>query len=118
MTTEGVSGVMAYDEVLADRVRQRLEHADLDAAEKKMFGAVCFLDRGNTVAGASGDDLFVRVDPGYMDDALAQPGARPYEFRGRTAGGWVYVAGEVLDDEVLDDWLRAAWDAAAGLPPK
>ncbi|WHM40773.1 TfoX/Sxy family protein [Streptomyces sp. BPTC-684] len=109
---------MAYDEVLADRVRQRLEHADLDAVEKKMFGALCFLDRGNTVAGVSGDDLFVRIDPDDLDDALAQPGARPFEARGRTAGGWVYVAGEVLEDEVLDAWLLAAWDATAELPSK
>ncbi len=94
---------MAYDEVLADRVRQHLEQADLDAVEKKMFGAVCFLDRGNTVAGVFGDDLLVRADPDDMDDALTQPGARPYESRGRTSKSWIYVAGEVLDDEVLDD---------------
>ncbi|GGX75196.1 hypothetical protein [Streptomyces hiroshimensis] len=53
-----------------------------------------------------------------IDAALTQPGARPYEFRGRTANGWVHVAGEVLDDHVLDEWLKAAWDATARLPPK
>ncbi|MFD9967672.1 hypothetical protein ACFWYA_05725 [Streptomyces sp. NPDC059011] len=35
---------MAYDEVLVERVRERLGAADLDAVEKKMFGSVCFLD--------------------------------------------------------------------------
>ncbi|MFC7308918.1 TfoX/Sxy family protein [Streptomyces monticola] len=109
---------MVYDEVLASRVRGRLESADLDAVEQRMFGSVCFLDRGNTVVGVSGDDLFVRVDPDDLGDAPAQPGARPVEFRGRTAGGGVYVAGGALDDEALEDWLPAACDATAGLPPK
>ncbi|MBB5109562.1 hypothetical protein [Streptomyces spectabilis] len=38
--------------------------------------------------------------------------------RVRTLKGWVLVAGEVLDDDVLDEWLREAWEVAARLPPK
>ncbi|MBH1933388.1 TfoX/Sxy family protein [Streptomyces sp. AV19] len=109
---------MAYDEVLAERVRERLEEGGYEAAEKKMFGALAFLDRGNTVAGVEGDDLFVRVGPEEIEEALGRPGARPFEFRGRTSAGWVYVSGEALDDEALDDWLRIGWEAAEGLPPK
>uniref|UniRef100_A0AAU2UY04 TfoX/Sxy family protein n=1 Tax=Streptomyces sp. NBC_00003 TaxID=2903608 RepID=A0AAU2UY04_9ACTN len=109
---------MTYDEVLAGRVRERLEKADLAAAEKKVFGSILFLERGNTVAGVSGDELLVRVNPADIDAVLAQPGTRLYELRGRTSKGWVLVAGEVLDDEVLDEWLREAWEVAAELPPK
>ncbi|AIA00544.1 RNA methyltransferase [Streptomyces noursei ZPM] len=109
---------MAYDEVLAERVRGCLEAADLDVVEKEMFGALGLLHRGNTVAAVEGDELLVRVGPENMEVALARPGVRPMEFRGRTAKGWAYVSGEVLDDEELDAWLRAAWDVTAELPPK
>ncbi|MEU7583497.1 TfoX/Sxy family protein [Streptomyces sp. NPDC041068] len=108
---------MAYDEALAERVRERLE-TDGAVAEKKMFGAVTFLLQGNTLGGVEGDDLFLRVAQEDMADALARPGARPYEFKGRVSKGWVYVAGEALDDDALDEWLRVALDATAELPPK
>ncbi|MER7468117.1 TfoX/Sxy family protein [Streptomyces sp. NPDC097981] len=108
---------MAYDEALAGRVRERLE-TDGAVAEKKIFGAVTFLLQGNTLGGVAGDDLFLRVAQEDMADALARPGARPYEFKGRMSKGWVCVAGEALDDDALEEWLRVALDATAELPPK
>ncbi|MFJ8387750.1 TfoX/Sxy family protein [Streptomyces sp. NPDC094438] len=107
---------MAYDEVLAERVQELLEKTDAVVA-KKMFGGLVFTVRGNTAVGVVGDDLLVRVGPDSTPRALAQPGARPYEFRGRVSKGWVLVSGEVLDD-VLDDWLELGREAAAELPPK
>ncbi|MBO0655608.1 TfoX/Sxy family protein [Streptomyces triculaminicus] len=83
-----------------------------------MFGGLVFMVRGNTAVGVVGDDLLVRVAPEATPQALAQPGARPYEFRGRISKGWVLVAGEVLDDDVLDGWLHLGREAAAALPPK
>ncbi|PKV90099.1 TfoX/Sxy family protein [Streptomyces sp. TLI_146] len=108
---------MAYDEVLVERVRERLETGGA-VSEKKVFGAVTFLLRGNTLGGVEGDDLFLRVAQEDMADALARPGARPYEFKGRVSKGWVYVAGEALDDDALEQWLQMALEAAAELPPK
>ncbi|KPC62922.1 TfoX/Sxy family protein [Streptomyces chattanoogensis] len=108
---------MAYDEALAERVRERLE-TDGAVAEKKMFGALTFLLQGNTLGGVEGDDLFLRVAQEDMTDALARPGARPFEVKGRVSKGWVYVAGEALDDDALDEWLQVALDATAELPPK
>ncbi|MEU9992912.1 TfoX/Sxy family protein [Streptomyces sp. NPDC048045] len=108
---------MAYDEVLAERVRELLEEGDKVVA-KKMFGGLVFTVRGNTAVGVVGDDLLVRVPSDDTPQALAQPGARPYEFRDRISKGWVLVAGEVLDDDVLDDWLQLGRKAAGELPPK
>ncbi|MET9418006.1 TfoX/Sxy family protein [Streptomyces klenkii] len=108
---------MAYDEVLAERVQELLEETDAVVA-KKMFGGLVFMVRGNTAVGVVGDDLLVRVAPDDTAQALARPGARPYEFRGRISKGWILVAGEVLDDDVLDAWLQLGREAAAGLPPK
>ncbi|MEH6373819.1 TfoX/Sxy family protein [Streptomyces sp. KLMMK] len=108
---------MAYDEVLAERVRKLLEQTD-EVVAKKMFGGLVFTVRGNTAVGVVGDELLVRVTPDDTPQALAQPGARPYEFRGRISKGWIIVAGEVLDDHILDEWLELGREAAAALPPK
>ncbi|MDX3540470.1 TfoX/Sxy family protein [Streptomyces sp. MB09-01] len=106
----------AYDEVLAERVRELLKEGDAVVA-KKMFGGLLFTVTGNTAIGVVGDDLLVRVAPDDTPQALAQPGARPFEVRGRISKGWVIVAGEVLDDHVLDDWLQRGQKAAAAHPP-
>ncbi|MEU3771866.1 TfoX/Sxy family protein [Streptomyces sp. NPDC032472] len=108
---------MAYDEVLAERVRELLEEGE-EIVAKKMFGGLVFMVQGNTAVGVVGDELLVRVGPDRTPRALARPGARPFESRGRVSKGWVLVAGEVLDDDVLDDWLQLGREAAAGLPPK
>ncbi|MQA96475.1 MAG: RNA methyltransferase [Streptosporangiales bacterium] len=108
---------MAYDDVLADRVRERLGE-DVSVAEKRMFGGLSFLVHGNLVVAVSGDDLLVRVGTESMEDALARPGARPAVMGARTMRGWVFVAGDALDDEVLDSWIKSALTYNATLPAK
>ncbi|MFJ4320911.1 TfoX/Sxy family protein [Streptomyces lavendulae] len=108
---------MAYDEVLAERVRELLEQTE-EITATKMFGGLVFTVQGNMVVGVVGDELLVRVAPDDTEQTLAQPGAQPFEVRGRISKGWVTVAGEVLDDHVLNDWLHLGRSAAAALPPK
>lgn len=79
--------VMAYDEGLTERIRERLG-ADPDIAEKRMFGGIAFLHHGNVAVGVSGDDLMVRVCPEATDEALARPGARIFDMAGRPMRGW------------------------------
>ncbi|MEU1378308.1 TfoX/Sxy family protein [Streptomyces triculaminicus] len=107
---------MAYDEVLADRVREQLEPEGV--AAKKMFGGITFMLQGNALANVYEEGLMVRVGPDGMDDALARPGARPFVFRGKEQKGWVVLAEEILDDDVLEDWLTWAMEVTAELPPK
>lgn len=106
---------MAYDAVLAERIRTRVEAG---MTEKTMFGGIAFLTNGTMTVGVHGDDLMVRIDPEATDAALVEPGVRPFAMKGRTMRGWILVAGEVLDDAVLDRWIDAASRFVATLPPK
>jgi len=108
---------MAYDEVLAERIRERLDEAG-GLAEKRMFGGLAFLEHGNMTVGVLGDDLIARVGPQNTAVALARPGARAFAVTGRPMRGWVMVAGEELDDDALDDWITWARAHVATLPPK
>ncbi len=107
---------MAYDEALAERLRERLDDAGMTA--KRMFGGLAFLTDGNMTVAVFGDDLLVRMDPDEAEEALERLGVRPFDFTGRPIRGWVVVAGETLDDPVLDDWITKARSFVATLPPK
>jgi TfoX/Sxy family transcriptional regulator of competence genes len=59
--------------------------------EVKMFGGIGFMLNGNLIAGASHRGLLVRVGKAREREALAQPGARPMQMKGRTMEGYIYV---------------------------
>ncbi|QCX74035.1 hypothetical protein C9F11_01660 [Streptomyces sp. YIM 121038] len=107
---------MAYDEVLAERIKERLEPEGVNA--KKMFGGITFLLQGNALANLYEEGLMVRVGADGMEEALSRPGSRQLVFRGKEQAGWVVLAEETLDDDVLEEWLRWAMEVTAQLPPK
>ncbi|GGU92582.1 hypothetical protein GCM10010211_69230 [Streptomyces albospinus] len=107
---------MAYDEVLAERVTERLEPEGVTS--KKMFGGLTFLLQGNALANLYEEGLMVRVGPDGMDEALSRPGTKQLVFRGKEQKGWVVLDESTLDDDVLDDWLKWAMEVTAELPPK
>jgi TfoX/Sxy family transcriptional regulator of competence genes len=97
---------MAYNEALAARVRPLLGD-DLSVEEKKMFGGLTFMVNGQMCCGVLKDDLIVKMDPTAYDEALAQPGARPFDFSGRAMPGMVYVANSSLgQDKTLAQWVQ------------
>ncbi|MFD9981572.1 TfoX/Sxy family protein [Streptomyces massasporeus] len=109
---------MAYDEGLAQRIRERWRTTP-EVAEKRMFGGVAFLYRGNMAVGVTGSDLMVRVSPDGTDAALARPGTRVFDMTGRPMRGWIVVDGAaVTDDDTLGRWLDEGRAFAASLPPK
>lgn len=108
---------MAYDEVLAERVRELLAESPA-VSERKMFGGLCLLEHGNMVAGVMGDDLLVRVGAEHKSAALTRPGVREFDFTGRPMKGFVVVDGERLDDDTLAEWVAAGRKYAGSLPPK
>jgi len=109
---------VAYDEGLAQRVRETLSERD-DLSERKMFGGLCYMLGGNMCAGIVGDELMLRVGPEAYADALARPHAREMDFTGRSLKGMVYVGVDgFADDSDLSGWLDLAMSFAGNLPPK
>ena len=110
---------MAYDEDLAQRIRELLGgHADL--TEKKMFGGLAFLIGGNMAVAASGQGgVLVRVDPAQSNELVATTNARPMEMRGRPMRGWLRVdAEDVAADSELSKWVELGAGYARSLPAK
>jgi hypothetical protein len=80
---------MAYDEDLADRIRE-LVGSEANLTEKKMFGGLAFLIGGNmAVAASSQGGVLVRVDPAQSETLVATTTARPMEMGGRSMQGWL-----------------------------
>ena len=110
---------MAYDEDLANRIRE-LMAGEAGVTEKKMFGGLAFLIGGNMSVAASGQGgLMVRVDPDETDALLERPHARPFEMRGRAMDGWLRVDDEgVRTKRQLEPWVKRGAAYARSLPPK
>ena len=110
---------MAYDEALADRVREVIGIRS-GVTEKKMFSALAFMVGGNMACGILDDELLVRLDREEAERATAEPHVRAFESaEGRRMGGFVVVAPEgIAEDDDLARWVDCGADHAASLPPK
>jgi TfoX/Sxy family transcriptional regulator of competence genes len=108
---------MSFDAELAERVRAGLTGAGA-VREIKMFGGMGFMLNGNMVAAASKRGLLVRVGKERYRDALARPGARPMEMRGRAMEGYVYVDPAGISDGAVKAWLQLAVAFVETLPAK
>jgi TfoX/Sxy family transcriptional regulator of competence genes len=110
---------MAYDEDLADRIRE-LVGSERGVTEMRMFGGLAFLINGNMAVAASGQGgLMLRIDPADTAKLLTEPDARPFEMRGRELDGWLRVDTSGLTTKgQLKRWVDRGVGYARSLPPK
>ena len=110
---------MAYDEDLANRIRELIA-AEPGVVEQKMFGGLAFLIGGHMSVSASGrGGLLLRVPPEETESLLAKPHASPFEMRGKTMDGWLRVEAEgVTTKRQLERWVQRGVAYARSLPPK
>ena len=111
--------LMAYDEDLADRIRELLSGEKV--VEKKMFGGLAFLIGGNMSVAASGQGgLLVRHDPADTDKFVQEPGAYEFEMGGRgPMKGWLRVEDSAVKDKrALGKWVKRGVAYAKSLPAK
>ena len=110
---------MAYDEALADRIRELIA-GEAGVTEKRMFGGLAFLVGGHMAVAAGGQGgLLVRIDPDESEALAAKPHARPMVMRGREMAGWMRVDAEGLRTKrQLEPWVKRGVAFVHSLPPK
>jgi TfoX N-terminal domain len=109
---------MAFDQNLAARIRAHLGKRT-GVAERKMFGGIIFMLRGNMCCGGHRDALIVRLGPDEAGAALAEPHTRVFDLTRRPMKAWVLVEAKGLaKDAQLGKWLDRAAGWAGSLPPK
>ncbi|MCT7661942.1 TfoX/Sxy family protein [Mycobacterium deserti] len=110
---------MAYDQDLADRVRELIA-AERGVEEKTMFGGLAFLINGNMSVAVSGKGgLMVRVPPEETPTLLTREHVTPMVMAGRETRGWLRVSAEgVKAKRQLQSWVGRGVDYAKRLPPK
>ncbi|HVB07113.1 MAG TPA: TfoX/Sxy family protein [Acidimicrobiales bacterium] len=110
---------MAYDEELAERIRE-LVSSEAALSEKKMFGGLAFLVGGNMALAASGQGgLLVRVDPAASESLVQESAAEVAVMRGRPMAGWLRLAAaDVASAAELRVWVDRGTAFARSLPPR
>ena len=111
---------MAYDEGMAERVREAMS-ARPGVTERKMFGGLGWMIGGNmAVAVMSTGGLIVRLHPDDVPDALREEHVGTFGREGaKPMTGFVLVEPEGLEDDAeLARWVDAGAARASELPPK
>lgn len=109
---------MAYDEKLAERVRDLLNDKR-GYVEKKMFGGICFMLYGNMVCGVVGDKLMARVGKENYLKLLKRKYADPMDITGKPLKGLLFVyAGGIKTKKNLQFWLDQCLEFVEPLPKK
>ena len=110
---------MAYDEELADRVRE-VVGGEAGLTEKKMFGGLAFMIGGNMAIAASGQGgLLLRVDPARTESLVDPPAVDRFEMRGRQMDGWLRVDAAAVESAAeLRRWVAHGVGYARSLPAK
>lgn len=109
---------MAFDEGLAERIREFLQHKP-NYSEKKMFGGLAFMQDGHMFVGIVGDVLMARVGPDAYQQALGRSHVREMDFTGKPMKGYVFVDPPGFEnDEMLENWIAECCSFAQTLPAK
>jgi TfoX/Sxy family transcriptional regulator of competence genes len=100
---------MAYNEKLADRLRELIALTHKDIEEKRMFGGLCFMVNDKMCVGVEAGRLMVRLDPDKYEEVMKKEGCSPMDFTGKVMKGYVFVDIAVLNTQKkLAYWINLA----------
>ena len=101
--------LMAYNEKLADRVREIISENHKNVIEKPMFGGLCFMVNDKMCVGVEQERLMVRLDPAKYDEVIEKEGCKPMDFTGKIMKGYVFVDIQALNsNKKLGYWMDLA----------
>lgn len=101
---------MAYNEKLANRIRERFEDLP-NVEEKKMMGGLVFMYNDKMCVGVSGDELMCRIDPDLHEKLVEMPGCRTMDFTNRPMIGYVLVEEAAIKNKKdFEYWINLALD--------
>ena len=102
---------MAYNEQLANRVRQLIAKTHDDVEEKRMFGGLCFMVDGKMCVGVEQERLMLRIGVENFEEAITKEGCQPMDFTGKVMKGYVFVDIDALNTKAkLEYWMGLALD--------
>jgi TfoX/Sxy family transcriptional regulator of competence genes len=102
---------VAYNEKLADMVRELISQTHKNVEEKAMFGGLCFMVNDKMCVGVEKERLMVRLDPAKYDEVMEKEGCKPMDFTGKIMKGFVFVdAAELTTKRQLAYWINLALD--------
>ena len=102
---------MAYDELLADRIRNILSDKKVASREMKMMGGLCFMVDEKMCLGIVKNSLMARIGTSAYEAALSKKGVQPMDFTGRPMKGYVFIDPIAVDlDKDLEFWIQKCLD--------
>lgn len=101
---------MAYNEQLAEKVKQALSHLK-NVQEKKMFRGITFMLHDKMCISVGDDEMMCRIDPALHDSVTRKKGCKTMKMRGREYKGWILVSEEGMETKKdFEYWIRLALD--------
>src|SRR6478609_2673846 len=100
---------MAFDENLANKIREIISLKHKSIEEKKMFGGLCFMVNDKMCVGVEKERLMLRIDPEKYEELIEKEGCMPMDFTGKPMKGFVFVDTDVLQTKrQLEYWIGLA----------
>ncbi len=81
---------MAFDELLADKVREALINQN-DLSEKKMFQGLCFMVNDKMCVCVRDNELMCRINPEKVESELEKGNCREMIHNGKAMKGYIFV---------------------------
>lgn len=102
---------MAYNQILADRIRGQLQFLEGTIEEKEMMGGLVFMLNDKMCVGIIKDELMCRINPDQYPDAIEKTGCRQMDFTGKPMKGWILVDDSGMKNiDDLQYWIGLAVD--------